>query len=64
MTKCRARACDKDNERWWASDGLCQACRNIEDLRAAASEKAKPPKGRAVALSTTCQEFYIKTGGC
>ena len=23
------------------------------------SEKAKPPKGRAVALSTTCQELYM-----
>ena len=58
----KCRACDKDNE--WASDGLCQVCRNLEDLRVAASEKAKPPKGRAVALSTTWQELFVVSEGC
>ena len=35
--------------------------RRLEEVVEAA-EKAKPPKGRAVALSTTCQEFYMDSG--
>ena len=37
----------------------------IEALRARGpSEKAKPPKGRAVTLSTTSQELFMKSEGC
>ena len=31
---------------------------------ARSSEKAKPPKGRAVALSTTWQELFVVSEGC
>ena len=37
--------------------------RRLEEVVAAA-EKAKPPKGRAVALSTTHQELFVVFEGC
>ena len=33
-----------------------------KEVEAGPSEKAKPPKGRAVALSTTSQELFMKSG--
>ena len=36
--------------------------RRLEEV-VAASEKAKPPKGRAVALSTTHRQFYMISDG-
>ena len=64
---------DKDRERldkefwtaWLALSQTLTALREaLKECRGGPSEKSKPPKGPAVALSTTCQEFYIVSGEC
>ena len=44
-------------------DALIKALGSKSNKKAGGpSKKAKPPKGRAVALSTTCQELFMDSG--